>query len=84
MPNLTIDLNPPRVEFGSLKEGNLFVWNGGLWMVYSHLRQSSAEPGLYHAVLISNQDAGGYRHQAFEPQHLVTPCVVDMKVSRLG
>lgn len=83
--HLTIDLSPPTVAFSTLEEGQLFVWNGALWMVYPHMKQyGSKEAVNCQAVLISNQTGGGYRHQMFEPQHHVTPCVVDMKVSRIG
>lgn len=85
--NLKIDLSPPKVAFKTLDDGQLFLWNSALWMVYPHLIQStrgSTEPSLYEAVCISNQDGGGYRCQHFEPDNEVTPCVVEMKVSRIG
>lgn len=85
MQLLTVDLSPPTVPFSDLKEGELFTWNGQLWMVFPHTKVYGDEEGFYSAVLISNQETGyGYRSQMFKPEHHVTPCKVAMKVTRLG
>lgn len=87
MQLLTVDLSPPTVPFSDLKEGELFTWNGQLWMAFPHSRKygPSDDVGYYTGVLISNQETGyGYRSQVFKPEHHVTPCKVAMKVTRLG
>ena len=80
---LKVDLNPPTVPFRVLMDGEPFLWNGALWIAYRHgVRTDKGEWANMNGLCISGE--GGYLWQLFENESQVTPCQVDIKVTRVG